>query len=674
LPDLGGVRGRLMNRVTRLAFVVAATALFSAPIARAQAPQSAELGSLKIAIDLVQRGKGVEAIATSAEFRDPAARKLILWLALRTDWRAVGFDRANAFLRENPDWPNINGLLRRRTEALLYDEKRDARTVRAFFGNTKPLSGEGKLALARVLLSANDRGGALNLVQSAWREDDLNASIEAETLTAFPGMLSRDDHKVRADRLYYADNYSGAMRSAERAGPDYVALEKARAAMRRRAGDANSLVNSVPAALRNDPSLILARAEARQHASDSAGAAKIFLEAPRDPKLLVDPDEWWREARVMVRGLLDRGDPQTAYRLAAHVGTPDQENYKADQQFTAGWVALRFLRDPSTAAKHFKSIESFSIHPTTLSRGLYWLGRAQEAAGDRTGAKASYERAAPYSTTYYGQLARARLGVKELAINRPLEPNAADRAQFGKLESVRALRLLHAAGEKDLAIPFYVDLSERLDQSSLLLLAAVAYEQRDPRGMVLVGKGAHARGIQMDTIAFPIFGIPEHPKDEPAVERSVVYAIARQESQFNQAAVSTANAYGLMQVITPTAKAIAKRIGVPFDASKLKGDPAYNARLGAAELGHLLQTFNGSYILAFSGYNAGPGRAREWIGRYGDPRDPKVDAVDWIERIPISETRYYIQRILENMQVYRVLLGDNAGFRIEADLSRGGRN
>ena len=152
MPDLGGVRGRLMNRVTRLAFVVAATALFSAPTALAQAPQSGEPGSVKIAIDLVKRGKGTEAIATSAEFRDPAARKLILWLALRSDWRAVGFDRANAFLRENPDWPNVNGLLRRRTEALLYDEKRDARTVRAFFGNTKPLSGEGKLALARVLL------------------------------------------------------------------------------------------------------------------------------------------------------------------------------------------------------------------------------------------------------------------------------------------------------------------------------------------------------------------------------------------------------------------------------------------------------------------------------------------------------------------------------------------
>ena len=663
-----------MHRVTRLALLVVAAAGFAAPIARAQTPSAAELGSIKLAIELAQRGKATEALATSAEFRDPAARKLIIWLALRIDWRPVGFERANAFLRENPDWPNVNGLLRRRTEALLYDEKRDARTVRAFFGNTRPLSGEGKLALARAMLASGDRIGALALVQSAWREDDLNSSIEAETLSTFPGMLSREDHKVRADRLYYAGNFSGAMRAAERGGADLVALERARAATSKRAKDAGSLVNAVPAALRNDPSLILARVEARRRADDPAGAAKAFLEAPRDPKLLVDPDAWWREARIVVRGLLDRGDTQGAYRLAVHVGTPEHENYKADQQFTAGWVALRFLKDTATAAKHFRAIEATSSHPTTLSRGYYWQGRAAEAAGDRAASKAAYERAAPYSATYYGQLARARLGLKELALNRPVEPTALDRAQFAKLESVRALRVLHAAGAKEHTIPFYVDLSERLDQSSLVLLAAVAYEQRDPRGMVLVGRGAHARGILIDSVAFPVFGIPDHPRDEPPVDRSVVYAIARQESQFNQSAVSTASAYGLMQVIMPTARAIAKRIGIPFDANKLKGDSTYNARLGAAELGHLLQTFNGSYILAFAGYNAGPGRAREWMGRYGDPRDAKVDPVDWIERIPISETRYYIQRVMENLQVYRVLLGDTAGFRIEADLARGGRN
>jgi soluble lytic murein transglycosylase len=420
---------------------------------------------------------------------------------------------------------------------------------------------------------------------------------------------------------------------------------------------------------------LFARAEERRRANDFAAAAQIFFEAPRDFAALVDADAWWKEARVVVRGLLDRGDAKTAYRVATHLGAPDHENYKADQQFTAGWIALRFLKEASLAARHFKTMESISRHPTTLARTFYWQGRAAETLGDRAAARTAYEKAARFSASYYGQLGRARLGLRELSLNRPVEPSAADRAQFAKLEPIRALRLLYAAGAPDLTVPFYTGLSERLkDEAALLLLAAVAYEQRDARGMVLVGRGAQEHGVLIDTIAFPLFGIPDHPKDEPPVDRSVVYAIARQESQFTQSAVSSANAYGLMQVIAPTARAIAKRIGIAFDSTRLKSDPAYNARLGAAELGNLLHTFNGSYVLAFVGYNAGPGRAREWTQKYGDPRDPKVDPVDWVERVPFSETRYYIQRVMENLQVYRVLFGDQAGFRIEADLSRGRAN
>jgi soluble lytic murein transglycosylase len=665
-----------MRRFRTAGLAICAAAVLAAPWLRAQAqPQTAEIGSLKLALNLVQQGKGTEALATSAEFRDPVARKLVLWLALRTDWKAVGFERASAFLRENPDWPGTTGILRRRTEALLYDEKRDAKTVRAFFNGARPLSGEGKLALARALMAAGDKIGALPLVQSAWREDDFNASIEAETLTAFPGFLTRDDHKARADRLFYAGNHTGALRAAERGGADLVALERARQAAAKRAGNATALINAVPAALRNDPSLLLARAEQQRRKDDAAGAAKTMLNAPRDPKLLVDPDTWWKEARALVRALLDKGDARTAYRVAVHIGTPDHENYKADQQFTAGWVALRFLQDPQTAMRHFKSIDAMSKHPTTLSRGLYWQGRAAEAMNDRAAAQAAFEKAAVFSTSYYGQLARARIGLKELALNRPLEPSPAERANFSKLDAVRALRLLYAADAAELTVPFYVDLTERAkDEPSILMLASVAYEHRDPRAMVLIGRTAYSRGVLIDTIAFPLFGIPDHPKDTPAVDRSVVYAISRQESQFSQSVVSSANAYGLMQVIVPTARAIAKRIGIAFDEKKLKSDPAYNARLGAAELGHLLDSYNGSYILAFVGYNAGPARAREWIARYGDPRDPKVDPVDWVERVPISETRYYIQRVMENLQVYRVLFGDQRGFRIEADLSRGARN
>lgn len=665
-----------MRLISRWGLAACAALFVAAQMAHAQPQaQSSEIAALKTALGLVQQGKSTEALATSAEFRDPAARKLITWLALRVHWKAVGFDRANAFLRENPDWPGVNGILRRRAEALIYDEKRDPKTVRTFFANNRPLSGEGKLALARALLASGDKIGAMPLVQSAWREDDLNSSIEEETLAAFSGFLGRDDHKARADKQFYSGNFSAAMRAAERGGADLVALERARQATSRRAKNANALINAVPAALRNDPGLIFSRVQYRWRNDDYAGAAKILFDAPRDPKLLVDTDSWWREVRIVVRGLLDRGDPKTAYRIAVHTGTPDSENYKADQHFTAGWVALRFLKDPATALRHFKAIEGVSKHPTTLARSFYWQGRAAEAMGDRAASKAAYEKAAPFSTSYYGQLARSRLGLKDLEIRRPLEPSPADRANFSKFEPVRALRLLYAIDGQEFTVPFYADLADRAkDESQLLLLAAVAYEHRDPRGMILVARSAYSRGILIDSIAFPLFGIPDHPKDEPPVDRAVVYAIARQESQFTQHVVSSANAYGLMQVIAPTARAITKRIGIPYDANKLKNDPVYNARLGAAELGHLLDTFNGNYVLTFVGYNAGPGRAREWIARYGDPRDPKVDPVDWVERVPFSETRYYIQRVMENMQVYRVLFGDQSGFRIEADLARGTRN
>jgi soluble lytic murein transglycosylase len=661
-----------MRRFTKPALaVLAALIAAAAPApARAQAPAT-DIAALKAALAQVEAGKSQAALAASAKFRDPAARKLVTWLALRVDWKNAGFDRALAFLGENPDWPSRD-LIRRRAESLLYDEKRDARTVRAFFADAAPLSGEGKLALARALLSSGDKIGALPLVQSAWREETLSPEIERETLAAFKDMLVRADHAERSARLFYARNYTAAARAAAHGGADLVALDRARTATSRRAKNANALISAVPKALQDDPSLAYARAQFRWRNDDFAGAGQMLLSAPRDPAKHFDTDNWWREARVVVRGLLDRDDARTAYRVAVHSGLPASENYKADQQFTAGWIALRFLKDPASARKHFAAIEKFSEHPITLARAFYWQGRAAEAVRDEKAARAFYERAGGFTTAYYGQLARARIGLTDLPLNRPLEPAATDRAQFDRLEPVRALRLLYAADRQDLTVPFYTGLASSAAQARLVLLASVAYERRDARAMVLVGKAGYDRGILLDSIAFPIFGIPDFPAVDPPVDRALVYAIARQESQFMQSAASHANALGLMQVIPPTARAIARRIGVKYELSRLRNDPAYNARFGAAELGHLKQQFNGSYILTFVGYNAGPGRSREWMGRYGDPRDPKVDAVDWVERVPFSETRYYIQRVMENMQVYRVLFGDGKGFTIEADLARGG--
>jgi soluble lytic murein transglycosylase len=291
------------------------------------------------------------------------------------------------------------------------------------------------------------------------------------------------------------------------------------------------------------------------------------------------------------------------------------------------------------------------------------MGRSGEA-------RRHYEAAAQHSTAYYGQIARARLGLGELPLRRPPEPS--NRASLTKLEVVRAVQLLYAIDARDLIVPFVSDLAENaLDIGALVVVAEVARKYDDARAMLLIGKGALRRGFALEAYAFPTNGIPDFRMVGPAVDKSVVYAIARQESAFNPKAVSHANALGLMQVLPGTGKQIAKKFGFAFDRNKMLSDPAYNAQMGAAELGDVLESYRGSYILSFVAYNAGRGRVKQWIERYGDPRNPDVDPIDWVERIPFSETRNYVQRVLENMQVYRAQLGHGSRLMIEADLRRG---
>jgi len=280
-----------------------------------------------------------------------------------------------------------------------------------------------------------------------------------------------------------------------------------------------------------------------------------------------------------------------------------------------------------------------------------------------------YERAARYSIAYYGQLARARLGLKDIIIRPP-----PDLAQ-ARMDVVRAIEILYAIGERDLIGDGLADLGERsMDTATLAALGEVAARHKDARAMVLLGKAALGRGLPLEHFAFPTVGIPDYRAIGPEVEPGVVYAIARQESGFNPRAISSGRAVGLMQVTPAAGRYVANKFGVPYDEKRLLNDLTYNVQLGAAAFGDLIKYYRGSYILSFAGYNAGRGRVKDWIAKYGDPRDPKIDPIDWIERIPFSETRNYVQRVLENLQVYRMRLGRGSKLLIEADLRRGARS
>ena len=636
-------------------------------------PLSGELATVKEAVSAARRGKTSQAEDLQNSIKDPVGRKLVEWAILRSDETAsVSFNRYMTFVAENPSWPAV-AMLRRRAEALLWTDRRDPAFVRAFFNKERPITTKGKFALARALLLQGDRAGAQSLARETWRNDNFSGDLEGLAFDVFKDLLTSADHKAQMDMRLYAEDADGALRSANRAGGNAPAIAKARIAVFKKAANAKALLDGVPAEAQRDVGLIFSRVQFLRRADEATEAAQLILSIPADHHgQTINSDEWWVERRLVARKLLDMDEFRTAYRIARDAPIPSKDNYRAEHQFTAGWIALRFLNDPTTALAHFSRVAQGNNNPITLARAGYWQGRAAEALGRNNDARAHYETAARYSTAYYGQIARARLGHKDIVVRPPPEPTPDRRDMVARLDVVRAIELLYAIDERDLIAGSLADLGERLtDAAALAAIGEVAARQKDARAMLLLGKSALARGLALDHYAFPTVGIPEYRAIGPEIEPSVVYAIARQESTFNPKTVSSAKAMGLMQVTPAAGRYVAKKFGASYDEKRLLSDQTYNVQLGAAELGDLYVDYRGSHILTFAGYNAGRGRVKDWIARFGDPRDPKVDPIDWVEQIPFSETRNYVQRVLENLQVYRVRFGGGSKLLIEADLRRG---
>jgi soluble lytic murein transglycosylase len=626
-----------------------------------------DVGAVRQAIDLSHKGRPDDATNVEGTIEDPLARKLVEWVILRGD-DSVDFSRYAAFLAANPSWPGMV-TLRRHAEAALWQDHVDPRAAIGFFGSEPPRSAKGRFALARALIATGDPAGAQAAVREAWRNDGFSADLESQAREEFAGLISAADDKARMDVRFYAEDDDAAMRAAHRLDATEMAIAKARAAVVNKAGNAKALLEAVPAEARHDPGYTFSRIQWLRRGDKIPEAAQLLAAAPREPDKLGDLDQWWIERRLVARKLLDLGDFKLAYEIAGNAATPTSENYRAEQQFTAGWIALRFLREPSAALAHFAHIADGIANPITLARAYYWQARALEALGRGEDARAYYQEAARHPTAYYGQLALARLGLDAVALHEAPEPPAEHR----RLELVRAFEILYAIDERDLVAAMAADLADKAtDMGALAALAETAKQHNDARTTLLIGKAALGRGMPFEQYAFPAFGMPNYRPIGPEVEPCVVYSIARQESAFNARVVSSAHALGLMQVTPDAGRFVAKKFNVTFDQRRLLNDPVYNTQIGTAELGDVIAQFGGSYILAFASYNAGPRRAKEWIEQYGDPRSPRADPVDWIERIPFAETRNYVQRVIENMQIYRARIGNDSRLLIEADLHRGG--
>ena len=378
-----------------------------------------------------------------------------------------------------------------------------------------------------------------------------------------------------------------------------------------------------------------------------------------------DVDEWWRERRLLARKLIDLGDPQSAYRVVRDAAIPSNPYYRSEYHFMAGWIALRFLNDPARAFTHFAHVDEGSSDPIVLARAAYWRGRAAEAIGQSDEMRAQYQAAAAHSTAYYGQLARARLGLSQIAVRSPPPLVGGSRSDL-----VHAVDILYAIREFDLVLTFVSDFAESsTDIATLTALGELTARRYDAQAMLALGKTALARGLPTERYAFPEIGVPSYKPIASPIDHCLVYSVVRIESAFNQADKSQAKAVGLMQVTPEAAKDTAKRFSVSYDWKRLVSDPVYNTQMGAAEISALFKEYRGSYVMTFAGYNAGRGRVRQWVAQHGDPHDSKVDEVDWVELIPISETRNYVQRVMESLQIYGGRFGASIA-TIEPNLHR----
>ncbi|MGY5806362.1 lytic transglycosylase domain-containing protein [Rhizobium sp. LEGMi198b] len=634
----------------------------SIPRGSAIAPVS---GDLKAGLDALSNKNPMQALAIRNSMSQGTLDRHILTWAIATSGRpGVPSGEIAAAARELTGWPGLASL-RGNSERALYAENPPADQVLAAFGNTQPETPEGAVILSRALVSRGASAQAAKLIRKIWRNEGLDKSFEDKILAEFSSLLSPADHKARMDYLLYRGRTAEAKRFGDLGRAQ--SLYKTWAAINNRSANAGTLLATIDPQWRKDPAYLFMQVENLRRQDKYDDAANLLMQMPRDHSVLVNTSQWWDEQRIVSRGLVDQGKFKTAYRIVdASVAESAQDVGEAE--FHAGWYALRGLQDGATAATHFRKILQISNGPISLSRAWYWLGRSAEAGGPGKAAD-FYAKAASYPSTFYGQLAAEKLGRRTLNVTYP-SPTTEDRERFQSREAVQAIAHLEAAGHGWRADALYRALAKQLQSpGEIAMLAARAERSGNHQLSLQVGKIAYGRGVDVAALAFPIGVIPDNANISGS-GKALAYAIARQESAFNPAAVSSANARGLLQLLPKTAKAVAGRHGIAYSADKLTQDAGYNATLGAHYLGEQIDTFGGSYILTFIAYNAGPNKVPEWISRYGDPRGKSIDdVVDWIERIPFPETRNYVQRVMENYQVYKARLGQKTD--IEHDLIYG---
>ena len=604
----------------------------------------------------------------SKRIKSPLARKYLAWSVLNTISPISSFELIDEFLTQNPEWPLRRKLLRRAEE--LMKPSLSPTQIVSWYGARAPISATGRGRLAGALLALGQKDKAVEIIRHAWVNDNFPRAEERRFYKKFRKYVTRQDHILRLDRLVWEGKRGAARRMLSKVPKAWVALAQARIHLRARSGNVDSLIKKVPVQLQNHPGLAFERLRWRRRKGKD-NAFEILDNLPND---LARPDIWWPERATLARRALSKGLITTAYRGVSNHGLSKGAKY-AEAEWMAGWISLRFLNEFETAFTHFERMYKAVNFPISRARGAYWAGRAMEAQDKQHEAKAWYTIASKHPTAYYGQLAFGKLHPGDsLPIFISQHTEKQKNADFENHELVQVVRMLSDVNEHDLIRPFIRHLYDlNTDPAWRLSTARLSRQNKREDLAVWIAKRSSQEGVELPSIGYPTLNPPSLPRklqvNRP--EMPFVLALIRQESAFRVNAISPAGARGLMQLMPRTAKNVSRSVRLRYSKPRLTRDPNYNMTLGQAYLAELLKNQNNSYVLALVSYNAGPSRARRWIKAHGDLRDKEVDAIDWVEMIPFDETRNYVQRVMENLQVYRTRLAENeVALALEQDLDK----
>ena len=644
------------------ALVIIAVSAIAAPSLRAESLFEPDAKALKTAIAAARLESWKTAAAQAGRLTSPLPKKIVAWLSYKAPKSGATFADITKFIDENPDWPSQT-LMQQRAEEALTEAVPD-RVVLEWFKRYPPVSAAGSIAQIAALVRADRRTEAVALAQRAWVDSDMGRQQERSFRRQFRKMLRPEDEAARIDRLLWDERISAARRQMRYVPKDHKALAEARIRLIERRGGVDAAIAHVPDHLVEAPGLVYERLRWRRKKRFDESALELLIPVRDD---LVRPSQWWTERHILARRVLQKGDAALAYQLASEHGQLSGQE-RAEAEWLAGWIALRFLNNHEAAFLHFKTLYENVRYPISRSRGAYWAGRAAAAAGKHVIASLWYGVAASHVTTFYGQLAAAQLSQQNQPIIPPeVLPTDEEAISFEQNELVRVVRMLAEVDAGDESEPFFRQLARLAEGRAIWTLTArLARDVGRSDLAILAAKRAERSGVVLSESGYP--ALPTQQGGEPDI--ALVHAVIRQESAFDPNAISPRGARGLMQLMPRTAQSLAQQLKISHRRSLLTADPDHNMRLGSAYLADLLDSYDSSLVLSLAAYNAGKSRVKTWLKDYGDPREYDADAIDWIESIPIGETRNYVQRVLENFSVYTQRLhGRRAGAILQTTFS-----